>query len=64
MQEYAAVFRDGPTLKTGCEKLSLIWKEMENIKVWDICSCLLIGVSFLWSVLVFTVSFGGLMIYL
>lgn len=35
MQEYAAVFRDGPTLKTGCEKLSLIWKEMENIKTTD-----------------------------
>ncbi|ESO06696.1 hypothetical protein HELRODRAFT_94219 [Helobdella robusta] len=35
MQEYAAVFRDGPTLKTGCEKLSALYKELPNLKTTD-----------------------------
>jgi succinate dehydrogenase (ubiquinone) flavoprotein subunit len=35
MQNYAAVFRDGPTLKEGCDKLDALYKEMEDIKVTD-----------------------------
>jgi succinate dehydrogenase (ubiquinone) flavoprotein subunit len=35
MQEHAAVFRDGPTLKAGCDKLDVVWKEMDNIKLTD-----------------------------
>jgi len=35
MQEHAAVFRDGPTLKAGCDKLDIVWKEMDNIKLTD-----------------------------
>ena len=33
MQTNAAVFRDGPSLKEGCEKLDELYKEMEDIKV-------------------------------
>jgi len=33
MQDHAAVFRDGPSLKAGCDKLDVVWKDMENIKV-------------------------------
>ena len=35
MQSYAAVFRDGPTLKQGCDKLDSLYKEMDDIKVTD-----------------------------
>jgi succinate dehydrogenase (ubiquinone) flavoprotein subunit len=35
MQEHAAVFRDGPTLKAGCEKLDAIWKMLPDIKLGD-----------------------------
>lgn len=35
MQEHAAVFRDGPTLKAGCDKLTGIWKEQDNLKLGD-----------------------------
>jgi succinate dehydrogenase (ubiquinone) flavoprotein subunit len=35
MQTNAAVFRDGPTLKEGCDKMAEIWKEADNIKVSD-----------------------------
>ena len=33
MQEHAAVFRTGPLLKEGIEKLEQIYKDMKNIKV-------------------------------
>lgn len=33
MQEHAAVFRDGPTLKAGCEKITALWKDLSNLKV-------------------------------
>jgi succinate dehydrogenase (ubiquinone) flavoprotein subunit len=34
MQNHAAVFRDGPTLKEGCDKMDVIYKEMlTNLKV-------------------------------
>ncbi|XP_065843543.1 succinate dehydrogenase [ubiquinone] flavoprotein subunit, mitochondrial-like [Oscarella lobularis] len=35
MQEHAAVFRTGPLLKEGIEKLEQIYKDMKNIKVFD-----------------------------
>ena len=33
MQENAAVFRTGGVLKEGCEKISKIYEEFEDIKV-------------------------------
>lgn len=35
MQNHAAVFRDGPTLKEGCNKLDLIWKDLKDLKIAD-----------------------------
>jgi succinate dehydrogenase / fumarate reductase flavoprotein subunit len=35
MQSNCAVFRDGPVLKEGVEKISAIWKESADIKVTD-----------------------------
>uniref|UniRef100_V5SIW8 Succinate dehydrogenase [ubiquinone] flavoprotein subunit, mitochondrial n=1 Tax=Mayetiola destructor TaxID=39758 RepID=V5SIW8_MAYDE len=35
MQNHAAVFRDGPVLKEGCEKMSAIYKELANVVVSD-----------------------------
>ncbi|CAH8875185.1 unnamed protein product [Trichobilharzia szidati] len=36
MQEYAAVFRDGPTLQTGCKKMyELYTSRMNNLKLSD-----------------------------
>jgi succinate dehydrogenase (ubiquinone) flavoprotein subunit len=35
MQEHAAVFREGPTLKQGCDKIASIWKELDDLKVSD-----------------------------
>lgn len=35
MQEHAAVFRDGPVLKEGVEKMTAIFKEFEDIIVCD-----------------------------
>jgi succinate dehydrogenase / fumarate reductase flavoprotein subunit len=35
MQEDAAVFRTGDTLKQGCRRVSEIWNEMPDIKVTD-----------------------------
>jgi len=35
MQQHAAVFRDGPTLKAGCDQLDLLWKELDNLKLSD-----------------------------
>ena len=33
MQTNAAVFRDGPTLKEGCELIADQYNDMENLKV-------------------------------
>jgi succinate dehydrogenase/fumarate reductase flavoprotein subunit len=33
MQTHAAVFRDGPALKEGVDKMNAISKEMDDIKV-------------------------------
>lgn len=33
MQNHASVFRDGPTLKEGCEKMAKIYEGMEDLKV-------------------------------
>ncbi|CAH1776084.1 unnamed protein product [Owenia fusiformis] len=35
MQSHAAVFRDGASLKEGCDKMSALYKDMENLKVTD-----------------------------
>jgi len=35
MQEHAAVFRDGPSLKEGVEKMKNLYSQMEDIKVSD-----------------------------
>ncbi|HRK25031.1 MAG TPA: succinate dehydrogenase flavoprotein subunit [Beijerinckiaceae bacterium] len=35
MQEDVAVFRDGPTLKSGCKRLSDVWAAKSDIKVTD-----------------------------
>lgn len=35
MQTHAAVFRDGPTLKEGCDKLDAIWKDLKELKIAD-----------------------------
>ncbi len=35
MQSNCAVFRDGPVLKEGVEKISAIWRDTANIKVTD-----------------------------
>ena len=35
MQSNCAVFRDGPVLKEGVEKINAIWKDAEDIKVSD-----------------------------
>ena len=35
MQSHAAVFRDGPLLKKGCEKMVEIYKEFQDINVVD-----------------------------
>jgi succinate dehydrogenase / fumarate reductase flavoprotein subunit len=35
MQTNCAVFRDGPVLKEGVEKITAIWKEMPDIRVTD-----------------------------
>lgn len=33
MQTHAGVFRDGPSLKEGCEKLAKIYQSMDDLKV-------------------------------
>ena len=33
MQSHAAVFRDGPSLKEGVDKMSALYKKMDDIKV-------------------------------
>ncbi|XP_074656151.1 succinate dehydrogenase [ubiquinone] flavoprotein subunit, mitochondrial-like [Tubulanus polymorphus] len=35
MQEHAAVFRDGPSLKEGCQKMDNIYQNMADLKVTD-----------------------------
>ncbi|KAK6167320.1 hypothetical protein SNE40_021381 [Patella caerulea] len=35
MQNYAAVFRDGETLKEGCDKMDGLYKQMDDLKVHD-----------------------------
>lgn len=35
MQNHAAVFRDGPTLQEGCDKLSEVYKMQEHLKIDD-----------------------------
>jgi succinate dehydrogenase / fumarate reductase flavoprotein subunit len=35
MQEDAAVFRTQDSLASGCERISAIWKELEDVKVTD-----------------------------
>src|SRR5690606_23137296 len=35
MQSNCAVFRDGPVLKEGVQKITEIWKESEDIRVTD-----------------------------
>uniref|UniRef100_W5MSQ5 succinate dehydrogenase n=1 Tax=Lepisosteus oculatus TaxID=7918 RepID=W5MSQ5_LEPOC len=35
MQAHAAVFRTGPVLKEGCEKLDAVFKSMDDIKTFD-----------------------------
>lgn len=33
MQEHAAVFREGPSMKEGCRKIDTMYKEMDDLKV-------------------------------
>jgi succinate dehydrogenase / fumarate reductase flavoprotein subunit len=55
MQEDVAVFRDGPTLKNGCNRMSEIWSAKADLKVSDR--------SLVWnSDLVETLEFENLMI--
>ncbi|XP_005104791.1 succinate dehydrogenase [ubiquinone] flavoprotein subunit, mitochondrial [Aplysia californica] len=35
MQTHAGVFRDGPSMKEGCNKMAAIYKQMEDLKVSD-----------------------------
>jgi len=35
MQDDVAVFRDGPTLKNGCQRISEVWAQKKDIKVTD-----------------------------
>jgi len=35
MQNHAAVFRTGPVMREGIEKMKALWKDMENLKVSD-----------------------------
>lgn len=35
MHAHAAVFRDGPVLKEGCEKMQAVFKEFKDVKVVD-----------------------------
>ena len=33
MQTNAAVFRDGPTLQEGCQKMDQLFKDMDDVQV-------------------------------
>ena len=35
MQTHAAVFRTGPVMKEGIDKMNALWKDMANIKLSD-----------------------------
>merc|ERR1719350_2052157 len=35
MQNHAAVFRDGPVMREGIEKMNALWKDMDNLKLTD-----------------------------
>jgi len=35
MQTHAAVFRDGPVMREGIEKMNALWKDMDNLKLTD-----------------------------
>jgi len=35
MQNHAAVYRTGPVLKEGCEKVSQIYKDMDDLQLFD-----------------------------
>jgi succinate dehydrogenase (ubiquinone) flavoprotein subunit len=35
MQNYAAVFRDGPTLQEGCKRLGKLYEELNDLKLSD-----------------------------
>merc|ERR1712212_345646 len=35
MQNHAAVFRDGDSLKEGCEKMDALYKNMDDLKLSD-----------------------------
>ena len=35
MQNHAAVFRTGPVMREGIEKMNALWKDMANVKVSD-----------------------------
>ena len=35
MQTHAAVFRTGPVMQEGIEKMNALWKDMANLKVSD-----------------------------
>jgi len=50
MQHHAAVFRDGPILQDGVNKMKEIYKQFKDIKVVDRC---VINLHFLWFSLTF-----------
>merc|ERR1712181_197561 len=33
MQNHAAVFRDGPVMREGIQKMNGLWKDMDNVKL-------------------------------
>merc|ERR1712088_199607 len=35
MQTHAAVFRDGPVMREGIQKMNALWKDMDNLKLTD-----------------------------
>lgn len=35
MQSHAAVFRTGPVLQEGCEKMSKLYKDFDDLKTFD-----------------------------
>ena len=35
MQTHAAVFRDGPSLKEGVDKIGELYKQLDDIKVFE-----------------------------
>lgn len=35
MQSHAAVFRTGPVLKEGCDKMDAVYQTLDDIKTFD-----------------------------